>query len=855
MRGLQSAALLTSLAMARIAHSEVIAEVRVDANDDDRLDRIQLFGSEIVGEFGGERADASWFRHPLPFTVTAGTLTSARGHGGIDVVASMLTAHGPQATALHITGGTAQHVWTGPVGPVGVDGEYQVVVEATARGLVRSQRRPDVFRCDGAPARLFSEGWHAPSRSWRPTRSWVDTAPASPLAVVPGAAPGGRSLVFSPVATSSAEHASHAGELSPPTQLTDGDPDTAWRAGRSGDGVGEFVTYQARLRGASASALWISAARPHPGSNLPARLFIVGEHAAYQVTLPGASQHSGGRGYLVEFPVPITDCVSVIIGAVHPGDSTAPGRGTTEIAELMVLSSLDQAAGIPELVTLTESGVARDRDVAEHVTALGQGAIAALAAAASAGGDHAARQRLLSALLHIDHEIAASAVAAALLRRDLPAADLSPALTLLARYPQVSASVFHQLIVDGARTVDERRRVVTALGRLPGPIAIPALVQLSQIQLPRAVSAALAPTLALHRARDLLSELSGAPRSATATLLRALTLQAIAHPDDIEIHQTVSALLLAALPHADSYPLQVRAAQGLAALGTLEQQHELVRWLSALPAGSTSDGVHDAVARAITDHRGPVHLALWRLLLDHMSPGVRVAAIRALARSTAAIAGAPPWTPASPQVTAGALERVLISTLRTDRWSEVRRAAAIALGGRCDHHGAIAALRTTIAADRHPGVRSDALDAFAACRPADLGAVLIALAGGEGPLPVRIRAIDLVATSRAPRLTAQLIRLFEQWRSAAFDDERAIQLVQAAAVALGRTRDPAVASALVDALADDAIPEIAAAAATGLGELREACPEVARQALQDLSSHQQRIVALAARRALRHCRP
>lgn len=107
-------------------------------------------------------------------------------------------------------------------------------------------------------------------------------------ATAPGDAPT-RSAVWHATAASSMAGASDASELTAPRALDDGDPATAWREDRGGDGRGEFFTFRAAAD-ATAVALRIApggAADPKTrGQNRIARLAVVAGADAVWIEVP-----------------------------------------------------------------------------------------------------------------------------------------------------------------------------------------------------------------------------------------------------------------------------------------------------------------------------------------------------------------------------------------------------------------------------------------------------------------------------------------------------------------------------------------------------------------------------------------
>ncbi|MEM9491641.1 MAG: hypothetical protein AAGC55_21020, partial [Myxococcota bacterium] len=252
------------------AASAASAEVRRDLDGDGADDVIRIDNPPALSVTLSGGGKSAW----KPFTTTGrvlvgGTITVGSGPalgGRIAIVAVARFARAPadtrprgradrratvdEAMAVLWSPSGLEPLWTGPVGRQGRDGGYQVVVEATDRGVLRYQTRADVRRCDGRPAYLFPERYDPASRRFRkvynapriPAGAPVITAVADMPAAFEAAVATAPAVAFRSRAASTQRGARHAGELVPPREVDDGAPTTAWREDLGGDGRGEFIT-------------------------------------------------------------------------------------------------------------------------------------------------------------------------------------------------------------------------------------------------------------------------------------------------------------------------------------------------------------------------------------------------------------------------------------------------------------------------------------------------------------------------------------------------------------------------------------------------------------------------------------
>jgi hypothetical protein len=296
--------------------------------------------------------------------------------------------------------------------------------------------------------------------------------------------------------------------------------------------------------------------------------------------------------------------------------------------------------------------------------------------------------------------------------------------------------------------------------------------------------------------------------------------------------------MLAAVPAAGDYERRYRLVDGIAALGDAAALRTLDALFHALPAGAEAAALRQVAIRAIAGAPRPEALGFVADSVRDRDPGVRLAALTALASEPDA---------------SDALDRAIGGAIARDRWPEVRRRAATALAARCQRAGPARALTDAVDRDPDTGVRGDALSALVQCRAAGIAALLARLWDDrKAPLELRTRAVlDTVALGD-PALATALVGRFTRWRSEAIANGDALELAQSAAASIGRLNAPGAARALSEALDDTAFPEIVQAAAVGLGALGAACPPAARAKLAAIGRSDEPSAA-AARRAAAQC--
>jgi hypothetical protein len=811
-----------------VASAAPLATRTADLDGDGASETITLAADGVTVTSGARTAR-------FALTAERGAIAASGGWIAIEATSGKKS----EGVGLHYKGGKLELVWRGPIGPVGVDGDYRTALAATTDGLVVHESRADVFRCDGRPALLFARGYDKAAGKLRPVRLEPEVDPAAvALRAAPVDAAPPRPTVFAALAASSTAGATDAGQLVPPRELDDGDLATEWRENKGGDGRGEFVTFRAVVRGSDARALWI--APGGAGTARPTRFAVVGKERAFWVDLPD----DGGAAYRVDFPDPIGECVSVVLADTK----RAKGKKAeaTGFAELVVLGDADLAPGGPEaaLAEAVVRGGAGAAGAADMLVRRGPAGAAAVVAALERDGlERSARARLVRVLVKGRMPAGAAAIADAM-AGELEGADLEDAAAALAAMGASAVPALAEVTADAGRPDDARVAAITALGGVPGDEALAALVAAAGTG-SRAQRFAVTHALGARPLAELLAIAPGTD-AVNADVARGVGLAAGKATAAAADRARAVAALAAALPAAASYELRYRAIQGLAALGDDAAVATLDAELAKLPPGGETSGLHQVAALSLARNPSARASSLLLRLATFADPGVRLGALASLSQR-AAVAG-------DGAADEPAIDQALAGVLAGDRWPELRRAAATALGTRCARAAPADALAAAVDTDADLDVRGDALAGLVACKAKGIGDRLVKLAlDGEAPLPLRERAVTLVPALDDPRMQRPMLDVFARFRGAAYDSPEALALVARAAAVLGRIGGPEAADALADALADEALPELVAAAASALGELGPACPRDAIPRLRELAKSDSQIIAPAAARAAARC--
>ena len=824
------------LALATLTGSAVATPLARDIDGDGTEDTVDLAATGELS-IATSRGTAK-----VAVGLKRGTLSSAIVRGTPTIVVRGDT----EAVVVQLAGAQWKVLVKTPVGGVGLDADYAVDVAATVDGVFQFETRPGLQRCDNKPALLFAKLYDggtfkklarlpigiAESAPVLSARREPPATPAAPAAPVP--------LMYKARFASHQVGAADAGSLGVPSELDDGNPATAWREELTKSaGEGQFFTFLPRVPGARAAQLRIVTSA-QKDANRPQRLGIVSKTGAWHVQLPSdANKDAPGSAYVVDLPAPVDGCVTVILESTF-----GPDKGTTQIAELAVYADVERSGGGEvALAKDIADGAPGATAAAKALSTRGAAAAAALDAELGRAKNAAARRRLVRAAVAVTDPAIGPILARIAAQNEADGAELVAVIDAMSAFGY--AQELHDLAVR--RDLPAAIRIAAARGLRPQVVKdrdlLVSLAGVGGHELRHAVIEQLA-TVPV----PVLVAAAGTATQATAAgdLWRAVTRRA--HNAQAEREEAV-AQLAKALTSATDYERRYRIVDGLAALGTADVLKALTAWLAKLPADAQTGAYKQIAARAIATSPRTEATDLLVSLTRDRDPGVRLAALSAIASATGTTAGA--WHGnAGPD----GIDRVIVTMLASDTWPEVRRSAAQVLGERCTRPGPAAALGDAVARDPDLNVRGDALAAVVQCKAPQAAALLAKLwDDGKAPLELRRRAVDLTSQLGDRTLAGKLVGKFIQWRGAAIESEAALALAQSAAYAIGAAGAPGAAEALSAALDDSAFPEIVAAAATGLGLLGPGCPPAALKKLQGLRDSDEQQVQIAARRAASVC--
>jgi len=737
------------------------------------------------------------------------------------------------------------------VGGVGLDKDYALEVEATPTQIFRYQQRSNIRRCDGKPAFLFPEGYvpiakrdvSFPDRAFRGVTPQIvidETAPR--LTAKIDQQPASPPLLYKAMVASTQPGVRDAGGLTIPAELDDGRVDTAWVEELSTDAQGQFFTFEPRLSGVQARQLRIVPGRHTTATalklaNRPRELAIATAAASWRVEIPDVTRDPLGTAYVVDLPVAVTGCVTVILGSTYPGSS-----GQTAIAELEVFADGERAGGGDTMLAkVVADGKDGATSAAQALARRGATGAAAIDAEIARTTDPLARRRLIAVLVKIQDPAAGPSLARAATEGWVTGPALLDLIDALARNGLVQE--LHDLAGNGSLALEARIAAARRLGT--GPRDLPLLVDLAGTgphELRRAVidrlSAAPAAVLVDAATRN-------ADPPAAGDLWRALTRHA---RTEAAARAGALAAQLAALPGAADYERRYRLVDGIATLGDAAAMRTLDALLRGLPAGAQASALRQVAIRAVGYAPRPEAIKLVLGFAQDPDPGVRLAVLTALAGAETDVSD--PWHTADGP---DGIDRVIITALSGDSWPEIRRRAASTLGARCQRIGPAKALGDAVAKDRAIDVRVDALTALVQCRASGIDQLLAKTwDDGKAPIELRAQAVGLAVALGDPRLGAVLVGKFTRWRGAAIESAEALALAQRAAAAIAMLDAPGAAPALIAALDDSAFPEIVTAAALALGALGPNCPPAAKAKL-DLIARSDEQAAVAAKRAAAQC--
>jgi hypothetical protein len=769
-----------------------------------------------------------------------GKILIAKLPGGAQIVVDVSHGQDREGVVLDRKGGW--HVTTRfPLGGVGLDREYGVEVDATPTGIYRYQTTGRVQRCDDQPAYLFGE--KLDGTAWKRLDKLPTGVPAG-SATLPArldASPSSAPLVFQARGASHQLGAGNAGALSLPSELDDGKPETGWREELASGGEGQFFTYRARAPGQKAFQLRIVPGDPRTAATSkaagrPRLLAVVSKQGAWRFDLPAYSTGEPlGAAYVVELPASIGDCVTVVIEGTS-------GAGATAIAELGIYAEGERSGGGEAvLARVIAQGKGGEEAAAKTLAKRGAAGAVAIDVELSKSTDAASRRRLVHALVKIVDPAATATLIRAATEGWVKDQDLIDVIGALAVNGQTLA--LRDLAAKSGLPIHIR---VAAARRIPpAGGGFSALVELAGKH-PRELRKEIIERLASAAIDQLLQTAPAQSDAATAgDLWRAVSR---AGRTNVAARPAIVAAMLGALTTATDYERRYRLIDGIAMHGDAAAVAQLADLLRGLPATAEGSALRQVAIRGLSASPRAEGAPLVINATRDPDPGVRLAALAALAETNAVASGSP-WTgPGGPDE----IDRVIINAM-VDKWPEVRRRAATALGGRCQRPGPAKVLFEAVSRDKDLDVRGDALLGLVSCRANGVDELLpFVWNSAKHPLPLRERAIGLVVMLEDGKLAADLVKQFRRWRGQALESREAMTLAIAASATISRLHPPGAADALIEALDDLAFPELVGAAALALGELGPACPARARAKLHALAKSDDQS-SVPAKRALGRC--
>ncbi len=810
----------------RVASGKPLATLDRDIDGDGTVDHVEV---DQLGSLHIPGAPSL----PLAPNVTAAKLDAGSVKGKPVIVVELDDSTGQEVVIFERGTAGWRRAGQAPIGGVGLDHDYAIQIAVTPDGIYRYQARAGYARCDGKPAYLFAEGWTG-TKFQRLAKVPIDIADSAPViaAHVDTATPATPLLYHARVA-SHEPGASDAGALGIPTELDDGKLTTVWHEDFAASaGEGQFFTFTPRFAGAKAAQLRIVPAgktfeRPH-------RLGVVGAHGAWHVDLPDVANDAAGTAYVADLPAPIDGCVTVVIESAYGSD-----RGTTGLAELEVFAEGERTGGgEAALAHVVATGSDGATAAARALARRGAMGVTALDGELAKATDVGARTRLVGALVQTNDPTAGPPLAHAIAQGWVHDRTLDEAIAALGPLGQT-----HELheIAAGDLGIETRIAAVHALAA-HGELAVDLAGRG-----PRELRHAVIEILSGVPIASLVHEVETVQDPAAAgDLWRAITRRAHGNAGE---RPAALAAMSAALATTTDYERRYRLIDGIATIGDGAALDALAKLLATLPAGAERAAFAQMAARAIAVNPRPDALVLVLALAHDDDPGVRLAALTALAGADAGVQG--PWHAADGP---DGIDRAIMTPLASDPWPEVRRRAAQVLGDRCMRPGPAHALAASIGRDPDLDVRGDALAALVQCKASGAGELLAHVWNdAKSPLELRQRAVDLSVVLGDRALGAKLVPLLATWRGRALESAEALALAQNAAYALGRLAPAGAADALLAALDDGAFPEIVGAAASALGLLGPACPAAAKTKLRALAHSEEQQISVPAAHAAAQC--
>jgi hypothetical protein len=223
--------------------------------------------------------------------------------------------------------------------------------------------------------------------------------------------------------------------------------------------------------------------------------------------------------------------------------------------------------------------------------------------------------------------------------------------------------------------------------------------------------------------------------------------------------------------------------------------------------------------------------ALGQSLFDP-NPGVRMAVVDHLGTSKAMLSGQ-------------------TQRLQKETWPEIRRALAASLSQHCDAERATRALAEATRKDNDEAVGRTALTALLRCKASGVfGLTLELIDDKTRPLELRLYAARHAGSMAESASHAAVLGRFKKARTRALGDAKSAKLASALTVSLTDIGSADALKLLEDSALDQAVPDLQAAALTGLAKL---CRPTSKPILRELKTSGNPAVAMAARRVSGRC--
>lgn len=762
------------------------------------------------------------------------------GRGMVHIV---ISGGGRTAEVLAEAASGGRTLFAGATGPRGVDGEWSRHLRVDGKGVLLYQTRVGASRCDGTPIFLFPRGYDFNAGRFRPVSARV---PVGPLPVIRATRTLKGAPLMEPMSTFKVTFASSqlgdggsAENLSPPVELNDRAPDTAWAEGLGGDGRGEVIiarAQHARYRLYAIGVVPGDAASPaafRKANRLRSIVLVLSPEHKYRVLWdrdPAADVGKEKEPFWIQLPKPVpTRCVSLVLDQVYPGTLARGGSGgRTAISELTHYSELSFGAGVERLLAdLSSDDQGRQQAAVAALAGMGPRGVALVTGptkdAAKPHAEQVARVLMASeapgALAHL-----------ARMLPDLSRPTRRLALDALERGDSRTISALLKLLRDTPLDQDQLVDVTLLLGKVGGIHARDALISLAGVGDEARRAAMVNGLVKLRGPGDASAVLRGAEQAGT-DLARADLVLAVGRMPGALAQGEDLARRAAALWRDDApFELRFRIINSAGRLDPVGQNKLIFK-----SARCGDPALRAAAVDTLRRNTSSQATAALVTALQDADPRVRTSAALSLGRRRLS----------------QAQRDALVGTIKTERWGMVAGQLAEALGAHCGG-AAVAALReVTRHGPRGYAVDRRALESMSRCQPRGMGKFLLATAGdGRWRTGMRIRALSLITPALGKPMAGELVALFERLRRGAMRSEADEQVAVAAAGTLGSVGGAHAADALAGALALEPLPTVRLASALALGR---ACHLGTRATLVQASRDAPSRVMQAAKNSLARC--